>query len=226
MPPPLLAEDAPHTEGVATDAAQSPDAQPPPAGDEVDNFASSFSDQRHDGLFVRLTAGAGAGTAGYDEVVNGALRDVESRGLTGLLEVAVGAAVRDNLILHGNLLVAGFGDAKRRVDGIPDASLKPSTTTVMLGVGPSYYFPRNVYITASMGAAWFEETRGGEYFRTGIGGGACFAAGKEWWVGRAGAWGIGAALRAGLTTGRAELAGTHTRVRTGHIGLAISATYN
>jgi hypothetical protein len=175
---------------------------------------------------VRLTAGAGAGTGSYDEVVNGALRDVESRGLTGLLEVAVGAAVRDNLILHGNLLVAGFGDAKRRVDGIPDASVKPTTTTIMLGAGPSYYFPRNVYITAAIGAAWFQETRGDEYFRTGIGSGACFAAGKEWWVGRAGAWGVGAALRAGLTTGRAELAGTHTRVRTGHIGLAISATYN
>jgi hypothetical protein len=182
--------------------------------------------QRHDGLFVRLVAGAGAGTGRYEEPVEGVRSEVETRGLTGLLELSVGRSVSERLIVHGNVLVTGFGDARRTVIGLPYASQRPSTTTTMLGAGTSYYFPLNVYLTGSLGAAWFDEARKDDSFRSRTGFGLCVATGKEWWVGRAGEWGIGASLRGGFTIGPASLGGRDTHVRSGHIAIAVSATLN
>jgi hypothetical protein len=182
--------------------------------------------QRHEGFFLRLVAGAGAGTARYQELVDGTKSQVEDRGLTGLLELSVGASVHERLVLHGNVLVTGFGDARRTVRGLPDASQRPSTTTTMVGAGTSYYFPLNVYLTGSLGVAWFDESRTGPDFRSGAGFGLCVATGKEWWVGRTGEWGIGASLRGGMSVGPSTLSGLEMQVRTGHIAIAVSATLN
>jgi hypothetical protein len=183
----------------------------------------------HDGFFLRLTLGVGAGVAGYRERVDGQhAADVDVRGLSGLFGVSVGGAVIENLILHGDFQVAAFGSNEREVNGTPDASNKIDGSLGLLGGGATYYFmPTNAYVTLIFGVSAYSEERDLEdAIKSDLGFGMSTLVGKEWWVGRSGEWGLGGALRGSYYNAPIEIAYLNSRLRAFDIGLVFGVTYN
>ena len=173
--------------------------------------------------------GVGEAVTRYRERVDGQVpSDVSARGLAGLFGVSVGGAVIENLILHGDFQVSGFGNAEREVNGTPDATNEIDSSLGLLGGGATYYFmPTNAYATLIVGMAAFNEKRDGEdAIKSGLGVGFSSLVGKEWWVGRSGEWGLGGALRGSYYNAPIDIAYLHSRVRAFDIGLVFGATYN
>lgn len=198
-----------------------------PVADDL-GLEGSPGAREHDGFFLRLSIGPGAGVALYREKVDTVhTDDVEARGLAGLFDLAMGGRVYGNLILHGNVLFTRFDSPTRHVDGVKDAALHVTSSSTMVGGGASYYFmPLNVYLTSSLGLAWAFEERGNDQLRSGTGMFVVVAAGKEWWVGRSGEWGLGAALRGTFAAAPVDIAGVESTLKLMTLGLAFSATFN
>lgn len=185
--------------------------------------------REHDGLFLRISVGAGAGFTRYRESVDGQnIQTVKTAGVAGQFELALGGRVAGNLILHGNLLLSGMDDARKTVSGVRDASNVISTSFAMLGAGATYYFmPFNVYVTGAGGLAAMNETRDEQLsLETGAGFAGSLTLGKEWWVGRGSEWGVGAALRGTSMWAPVQIAGVESTMRGSQITIAFSATLN
>lgn len=247
-------EDAPAGPGASREelAGQAPPpaepAYPPPAvypepyvspadGDPAQDPAEPYPEapalipgsRIHDGFFLRVSAGAGAGQMRYREQVAPArVSDVTASGLSGQLELALGGNLTEPLILHGNLLFTGFGSDTRRVDGVKDAAVEVSWNATMVGAGLTYYFlPLNVYLSGTAGLAWLTERRQDDaQVQSDSGFGGTLAVGKEWWVGYLGQWGVGAALRGLVFAAPIEIGRVRSTLRGGDIGLVFSATFN
>jgi hypothetical protein len=200
----------------------------PPLPDNTSSLEAEPGAREHDGFFLRVSLGPGAGRTHYRESVDGTrVSQVEASGLSGMFDVGVGGRLVGNLILHGNLLFSRFDSPTRRVDGVKDAALRVSSSATLLGIGTSYYFmPLNVYLSGSVGLGWLFERREGEQLQSGTGVFVSLAAGKEWWVGRSGTWGVGAALRCSFAAAPVDVAGVESTLKAGNIAVAFSATYN
>jgi len=185
--------------------------------------------REHDGFFLRLTIGAGAGFASYREAVDGSrTEDVETGGVAGETEVAIGGRIIGNLIVHGNLLLTGVGDANKTVSGVKNASYKIDTSLALLGGGATYYFmPYNVYLSGMLGVGSMNESRDDKrVIESGSGIGGALMLGKEWWAGPRAQWGLGAALRGTLLSAPVTVGGVDSRMFGSQITIAFSATYN
>jgi hypothetical protein len=185
--------------------------------------------REHEGLFLRVSIGVGAAITSYDEAVDGVKRSqVTTRGLAGLFGVSVGGRVAGNLILHGDLMAAGFGDANRQVDGTTDARDTIEGSLALLGGGVTYYFmPANAFATGILGVTSFSEQRDGEdSVQSGLGFGLSGLLGKEWWVGRRGEWALGGALRMAFYTAPLDIARVESQLGAFDIGVVFTTTYN
>ncbi len=185
--------------------------------------------REHDGFFLRLTVGTGAGFASYREAIDGSrTEDVETGGVAGETEVAIGGRVVGDLIVHGNLLLSGVGDANKTVQGVQNASKKIDASLVLFGGGLTYYFmPHNVYLSGMFGMGAMKESRDDRMIvesKLGIGG--ALMLGKEWWAGPRAQWGLGSALRGTLLSAPVSLGGVDSRMFGSQITIAFSATYN
>ena len=181
--------------------------------------------QTHDGFFLNLALGLGFQS--IDFVVD----DWQSRpfgesGLSTDLDVKIGGRIANNTLLHATL--AG---STQSVDDAYDDDFKANMS--LFGLGATYYFPNNIFITASLGISQFhansdniatfyatvstaadtEDVNAGFGFQVG--------AGKEWWV--SDNWGIGAS--GALLYGFAYNLGD-TKESSLAITVRITATYN
>jgi hypothetical protein len=200
----------------------------PPLPDQTSRLEGLPGAREHDGFFLRLSMGPGAGRTRYDESLDGVrVSEVEASGLSGLLDIGVGGRLVGNLILHGNLIFSRFNSPTRRVDGVEDASISVSTSATLVGAGVSYYFmPLNVYLSTTLGLGWLFERRSGEELRSGTGFSMAVGAGKEWWVGRSGNWGVGAGLHGTFVIAPVDVAGVESKMKAGNIAAVFTATFN
>ncbi|MFT3926079.1 MAG: hypothetical protein QM778_26280 [Myxococcales bacterium] len=185
--------------------------------------------QRHEGFFLRLTAGIGAGMTRYHErYYSNEEQSVKTLGISTSFELAIGGAVKENVILHGTAAFHNLSSSGREVDGQRDVAWHVDTRTVMLGGGVTYYMmPANVYVSGSAGVMGLAESRNGHTsFKSHAGVGTVLSLGKEWWVGRQRDWGMGAALRSDFYTANASLFGVLQRVYGADVGIVLSATLN
>lgn len=231
-PQPYVAE-PPGYYGNAPPPSSYPYAQPyPERGTEpVDEGY-----RRHDGFFLRLKIGIGAGGARYEERINGMEEaDIRTRGLAGSFELAIGGSIIENLALHGNLLLTGLS-VNKKVDDVADNSYdRLSMGMLLLGGGATYYFmPTNLYLTAVTGVGALSESRyldddddtAFTEIESGAGFGVSLSLGKEWWVGRMGEWGLGAAITGTIVTAPVRIGELSTRFLGHSIALNFSATFN
>lgn len=174
--------------------------------------------QEHKGLALRVTSGYGFGSLSASDVREGSL-------VVGL-GVDVGGAVIENLIVRGRLrgAVSYYRD-------------NPFGTNTLFsfgtaGAGIDYYFmPINIYLGGTLSVAGISRADEDNVNRSKAGIGLDLDAGKEWWISRR--WGIGIALRATyIDVAPANLlkaAGIKpfdSRLRSLHVGLQFSATFN
>jgi hypothetical protein len=192
--------------------------------------ASTEGFRRHDGLFLRLTAGPGFG--GFEGTGHAivpmsteVLNDPKQEGTLFGGSFALGGALSDNWILHATVWYCVSTSRKRE-------AVDQDFGTAVVGGGMTYYFtPSNFYFSSSIGIAataiglqrrsdpFYSE----EYDResvTATGAGVMLSVGKEWWV--SANWALGAAVQ--LDFSYAE--GDDLTVRQGSARALFSATFN
>ena len=186
--------------------------------------ATAWSQQDHeDGLFLRLSAGAGYGLVSVDES-----EKFEMYGITNEFNIAVGGVIKRNLALHGTLW--GWSPIHT------EARLASNTLGgshefefVAFGPGATYYFdPSNLYLSFSIGLATIDakiEAPDGSIIRDSARGFALdFTVGKEWW--KSDNWGVGVAGDFGYLNIENSLPDAREVWTGGQIGLRLTATYN
>jgi hypothetical protein len=143
--------------------------------------------------------------------VSGFAAETGHRSLSGGgfdLGLAAGYALRPDLILQLDGIIAGPSDPTYRVDG-EEMDRNFSAGAYGLGPGATYYAKYNLYATGAVYASWLLRTEtvdtppvGSEEVREGsrAGIGASLAVGKEWWV--SDSWGLGVAGRGFLASMR------------------------
>jgi hypothetical protein len=190
----------------------------------------------HEGFFLRISAGGGAGGMTYKERFNGSVQssNVKTRGLAAAFELALGGRVVENFIVHANLSLVGT-DSRREINSVKDNSYDSIGTTFwLLGAGATYYFmPSNLYLTLVLGTGGMVERRDygivgrdDNQIETGAGFASSLAIGKEWWVGGRGDWGIGASITGAVYAAPIDVAGVKSTAVGHSITLAFSATLN
>ena len=169
---------------------------------------------RHEGLMLRGTLGIGGVTADDD------LNDITLSGGAAMFSLDIGGALTHNLALHGRLASTTMFEPSISSGGedfgdLDDTSLTFST----LGLGITYYFPSNLYLTGVLGLsrATFE-LDGDEYYAL-DGVGIMGDVGYEWATG--GDWGIGVAAR--IEAHRVN--GDDETLSTAAFGILLSVTY-
>jgi hypothetical protein len=146
----------------------------------------------HDGLFVRVSAGAGAAHSGLDDPA----AEFDLSGAVTDLNLAIGRIVAPNLAVHGTLWGWSMADpdADVTLTGFGSTSGSLSGTVVMSGIGGGvtwYLMPANLYLSGSLSLGRLNLDASQLQGDTDRGVALDLSAGKEWWVG--GAWGLGLA---------------------------------
>ncbi|HEX5661135.1 MAG TPA: hypothetical protein VFX59_28285 [Polyangiales bacterium] len=211
-----------------------PSDYPQPTYQAVQGRRPGPGSHEHEGFYLHLGGGFGAGGASYKDRIDSNVSKVRTRGVAFTLDVGIGGRIVENFILHGNLTFTFF-DAKKKIDGVEDNGYDAINSTLwMLGAGGTYYvMPYNLYVTLVLGTGGFTESRDYETFgvtevniESSAGFAGALAIGKEWWVGGRGEWGIGAAIKGMLAVAPIEIANYKSTV-TGHaVTLEFSATLN
>jgi hypothetical protein len=187
----------------------------------VANAQEGEVENRHDGFYLRLTGGFGGV---YTKTSVGADDDSISGGGADF-SLGLGGAVRENLILLGELSGTSGVNPTETVNG-QDANLNGLTLfATFVGAGINYYFmPLDLYVGGSLGAAQLSlKDDSGNSQSTKFGFGLTATVGKEWWVSTN--WGIGLAARMLFASTKADTPLENTWTTT-TFGLAFSATYN
>jgi hypothetical protein len=192
---------------------------------------------KHDGFFMRFTAGPGFGSwqgtgvatvpAGLNPVTNPTGDGAKFGG-----SFSIGGAVNENLILHGDFWFNGNSPRQTR-------TTFQELGTGVAGGGATYYFmPQNVFVSGGVGLAtswlvildpdnvdrdWEKDRRHDRIpdgFNYGTGVGAYLMVGKEWWV--SDNWGLGAALQGDF----ARTQGRDLDINCSGVKVVFTATYN
>jgi hypothetical protein len=155
--------------------------------------AAGGAARTHDGLFLRLSGGAGTANSSIEIEAMGA--KIELSGSAVDMNFAIGGMVAPNLAVHGTLwgwsmeepdleiTIPGYGSESGRVSG--------TAMMTAIGAGVTYYFmPVNMYASGSVGIGTLEFTEDNES-KTDSGPALDLTVGKEWWVGNS--WGLGLA---------------------------------
>jgi hypothetical protein len=132
----------------------------------------------HDGLFLQLDIGGGAFSSEAGDI------DVKIDGIASQFSIGIGGAVRENLILAGQMWLATASDPDVESAGA-SGTLDGSANLVGFGPNLTYYvMPANVYFSATPSLTRLTladpDGNGGS---TELGFGLRLAVGKEWFVG-------------------------------------------
>ena len=182
----------------------------------LDASAQDAEGPSHRGLFTRLAIGFGGAKA-----VNDGSPEVELSGPAGFFSFDLGGTLAERLVLHGRLSGHGISNPTVSLNGneLGEAD-DTSVTFSLLGVGLTYYFPSNWYLTGAVGLAGASFELDGEEYKSETGFGLAGVVGYEWWVG--GDWGLGVA-------GRVELESVPNdpdRLVGKALGILFTATYH
>lgn len=160
------------------------------------SIAAAGEPRTHDGFFLRLSAGIGAGRT----EIEGAGGSAEFSGGAGDGNLAIGGMVAPNFAIHGTFF--GFAmdepDAEISITGLGSVSGELDGTVALSGVGGgvTYYFmPVNMYLSGSVGFGQLSLETDDDNFdldgESDTGLVLDLTLGKEWWVGNS--WGLGIA---------------------------------
>ena len=175
---------------------------------------------KHEGFFLRLAPGVGVMNSSED-VGSGSMK---SSGTSGLFNLGIGGAIRENLILHFDASAASVNDPKVKLNGAT-ATANGDLSTTLMGIGLTNYFDSNIYLTGAVGIAKTKFETNGNTYETDSGYGVNLMVGKEWMVSEK--WGLGLAAQFLYTSCPDDLGnGKKTDFNTTSFGVLFSATYN
>jgi hypothetical protein len=171
----------------------------------------------HDGVLLRFALGLGGAAMGNNEEP-----DIVMSGGAGFFSIDLGGTLKSGLALHGRLSVHAMVEPSVEIDGDDVGELQDSTVSFyLLGVGATYYFPSNLYLTGVLGISQATiEIDGFDEIESETGGGFAGDIGYEWGVG--GDWGLGLAGRFELYA----IPDADDQINAAALGLLFTATYH
>ena len=182
--------------------------------------------QAHDGFFLSMSIGPGMVNIN-DDITGGTYSNLKMSGIGAVIDIKLGAAVSENLILHGDIISISSGKLNVEADGSDIGTIEGDNSlgNIMLGGGITYYFmPSNVFVSGSGGIARFTITTNDQTSSTQAGLGLHVKAGKEWWI--SSRWGLGVSAIVNYAHVNNE-ADNMTEVLNGtFFGLSFNATFN
>jgi hypothetical protein len=194
-----------------------------PAAELVFDLISSFLlPKRHEGFMARLAVGIGGAFVDIDAEPT----EVDLSGLSVAFSLDLGGSLVPNLILHGRFASVVVADPSMEVRGDDLIRADDSTAVAFLiGPGLTYYFmPFNVYLSLVIGLSWLDlHYIGGESGLTDAGLGFNLDMGKEWWLTRH--WALGIGLRFWFSHTHDEIDKVRYTDQFTSLSLLFSATY-
>jgi hypothetical protein len=171
----------------------------------------------HDGFFIRPELGFGY----MNHSMSDPGGDLKINGGAGNFSLAVGGALKENLILAAHVFSTAISDPDVEQGGV-EGSLDDATFG-LVGIGPqvTYYFmPVNLYLSGTLALTRLTSEVNGVEGNSDAGLGARFQVGKEWWV--SDNWGLGLAGHLGLSSNKDD----GETISTWTSGITLSATFN
>lgn len=146
----------------------------------------------HDGFYLSMSVGPNFSGI-RNNVVNDAIYKYSGTG--SIFDLKIGGSINENLILHGTILTSSLSGPKIESNG---ENIKTSNSLsmdeVMVGGGFTYYMlPSNIFVSVSAGVGGFALTDEEEDIDISTDKGFSFQLklGKEWWISKNWAFGIG-----------------------------------
>ncbi|MCG5052141.1 MAG: hypothetical protein KA712_04200 [Myxococcales bacterium] len=188
---------------------------------QVPSESAPVGRHQHDGVFVRMTLGAGR--AKMTLLGEGAPSSVHA-GEAAALSLAVGGAVRPNLIVFGQLTYLTLPGPTVSQGGTVTERLSNDRRLIVAGLGPglTYYFAENYFmglgfmlcrVYAQDGQRVFTDSKRGVALDLRLG--------REWWL--SDNWGVGVFVSFEVAGAARETSG---RWKTQASAVGLSATFN
>ena len=182
---------------------------------------------KHDGFYLSLAGGPSAGTISMEGSQNGNSATGSYKGSGGALDIQIGGAIKENLILHANLTSLAITGPTVTLNGV--SAKFPNESSIgqaMFGVGLTYYImPANIFFTANIGSGNFTVTDNGKSTSTDHGGAFQIKIGKEWWVSKNWGLGVSAILNTIRVSNNPTTGGTE-KISGAQFGVLFNATFN
>lgn len=182
--------------------------------------------QKHKGFFLSLSGGPNF--SGITNTIKGQ-NDISYNGSGAVMDLKIGGAIKENLILHATLSTDYISGPKITSNG---ESQKASNNFLIgedfMGGGMTYYImPSNILFSGSIGLGSFRilDTEDDTSFSSDNGFGFQLKVGKEWWVSKR--WGLGVALSYSKLNVRNEPLGDMVELlNSDNLGIYFNATLN
>ncbi len=187
-------------------------------------FTVYSQEKKHEGFYLSLQVGPAMG------YINGNLANTASMEVSGTgyaMDILLGGAIKENLILHGILGFKSIPGPEIKFDGQSTTlSNDYSFNELIIGGGSTYYFQKNFFVTGNIGVGNFSFSSESENMTVETSNGFSYQlkAGKEWWI--ASRWALGAALEYGGTRTKDEMDGSEETWQSHRYGIRVTATLN
>ena len=178
-----------------------------------------------DGLF--FSASLGVSYLSINDDITGSTYDNMKMKGTGIaLDIKLGAVIKENFILHGDIITSNSISLEVLIDGEPLGTITGdnSVSMIMFGGGGTYYFLPGAYFSGTIGIGGFSIKANENTTNTQKGLGINLKLGKEWWVSKN--WDLGGSIGLNYINVNNEVETVTEKLSGVSIGLLFTATFN
>jgi len=181
--------------------------------------------QKGDGLFISASLGASYLSIN-DDITGSTYDNMKMKGACIALDIKLGAVVKENFILHADIITSNSMSLEILADGEPLGTITGdnSVSMVMFGGGGTYYFLPGAYFSGTIGVGGFSIKANESTSNTQKGLGLNLKLGKEWWVSKN--WDLGGSIGFNYTNVNNEVDTVSEKLSGVSIGLLFTATFN
>lgn len=178
------------------------------------------------GIFLSMSLGPSYLSIN-DDITGSDFDNMTFKGVGIVFDFQIGAPIKENFVLHGDIVSSSSGKVDITIDGEAAGTLdgENSIGMMMFGGGFTYYaMPSNVFFTAVLGVGGFTMTIEDETGNTQKGLGLFCKAGKEWYL--SSNWDLGFNINLNYTNVTNEADSMTEKLSGFSIGLGLNATFN
>lgn len=180
---------------------------------------------KDDGLFISMSLGVSYLSIN-DDITGSTYDNMKMKGTGISLDIKFGAVVKENFILHGDIITSNSFSLELLADGEPLGTISGdnSVSMIMFGGGGTYYFLPGVYFSGTIGMGGFSITAGENTSSTQKGLGLNLKLGKEWWVSKN--WDMGGSIGFNYINVNNDVDTVKEKLSGVSIGLLFTVTFN
>lgn len=162
-----------------------------------------------------------------DDITGSDIENITFKGVGIVFDLQVGAPIKENFILHGDIISSSSGSVDMTFDGEEVGTLEGDNSIGMMLFGGGftvYSMPANIFFSGVAGVGGFSMTVEDETSNTQKGFGVFFKAGKEWYI--SSNWDLGFNINFNYTNVTNDVESVSEKLSGFSIGLGFNATFN